>query len=204
MEVKETSLVARSRHKRIVDTRTDSELVNLCLKGDATAWEALILRYRRFIYSFPAKFGFRMFDAADIFQGVCVSLLEHLHELKDEAKITAWLSTTASRQCMRVSMEAQKETPTADEEFQDTLDPSLNLEEIRLLNEAQQDLRDCVERLPLKCRGLITMLYFDQSSPTYQEISDTLGMPVPAVGPNRARCLEKLRKILRERGIKQK
>jgi len=100
--------------------------------------------------------------------------------------------------------ESQKELPTPDEDFEDTLDPALNLEEIQLLNEAQQDIRDCVRLLPSKCRFLINMLYFDQYGPTYQEISDTLGMPVPAIGPNRARCLEKLRKILRERGIKRK
>jgi RNA polymerase sigma factor (sigma-70 family) len=196
--------VPASRHIRNADDRTDSELVDLCLKGDAAAWESLILRYRRFIYSFPAKFGFKMFDAADVFQAVCVSLLEHLHELKDEGKITAWLSTTAARQCMRVLTETQKELPTPDADFEETLDPSLNLEEIQLVNEAQQDIRDCVRLLPPKCRLLITMLYFDQYGPTYQEIGETLGVPVPAIGPNRARCLEKLRKILRERGIKQK
>jgi RNA polymerase sigma factor (sigma-70 family) len=196
--------VANSRSKRRPDPRTDSELVDHCLKGDATAWEALILRYRRFIYSFPARFGFKMFDSADIFQAVCVSLLEHLHELKDEGKITAWLSTTATRQCMKVFTEKQKELPTPDEDFEEPLDPSLNLEEIRLLNETQQDLRDCVDRLPPKCRSLITMLYFDEYCPSYQEISDSLGIPVPGIGPNRARCLEKLKKILRERGIKEK
>jgi RNA polymerase sigma factor (sigma-70 family) len=196
--------VSPSRNRRTPDTRTDSELVNLCLEGDATAWESLILRYRRFIYSFPVKFKFNRQDIADVFQSVCVSLLEHLRELKDETKVNAWLSTTATRHCLRVLAERQKETPTADEEFEEQLDPALNMEDIRLLNEAQQDIRDCVDSLPSKCRSLIDMLYFDQQSPTYQEISDTLGIPVPGIGPNRARCLEKLRKILRERGIKRK
>lgn len=203
LELQETPLVAAFRHIRNADNRTDSELVNLCLRGDAAAWETLILRYRRLIYSFPVKFGFKTFDAADVFQAVCVSLLEHLHELKDEGKITAWLSTTATRQCMKVMTETQKELPTPNEDFEDPLDPSLNLEEIQVLNEAQQDLRDCVELLPSKCRFLVNMLYFDRGCPTYQEISDTLGIPVPAIGPNRGRCLEKLRKILRMHGIKQ-
>lgn len=193
-----------SGKRKPADTRTDSELVNLCLKGDATAWESLILRYRRFIYSFPVKFKFKRQDIADVFQSVCVSLLEHLQELKDETKIHAWLSTTATRHCLRVLTEKQKETPTADEEFEEPLDPTLNLEEIRLLSEAQQGLRDCVDSLPSKCRSLIDLLYFDQQSPTYQEISETLGIPVANIGPNRARCLEKLRKILREHGIKRK
>ena len=192
-----------SRHIKTAEKRTDSELVNLCLKGDGAAWETLILRYRRLIYSFPAKFGFNMPDAADVFQAVCVLLLEHLHELKDEGKLTAWLSTTASRQCMKVIMETQKELP-APEGFQDSPDPSSNLEEIQVSNEAQQDLRDCVQLLPSKCRSLVTMLYFDQRCPTYQEISEILGIPVPAIGPSRARCLDKLRTILRQRGITQK
>jgi RNA polymerase sigma factor (sigma-70 family) len=195
--------VAPDRYKRR-DKRSDSELVNLCLQGDTGAWEALILRYRRFIYSIPVKFGFRSFDASDIFQTVCLSFLEHLHELKDETKINAWLSTTTSRQCLKLLADKQRETPTPDEQFEDTLDPTLNLEEIRLLTEEQQELRDCIDLLPPRCRSLIDMLYFDQGSPTYQEISDSLGIPVPGIGPNRARCLEKLRKILRERGVKQK
>ena len=48
-------------------THTDPELVSLCLKGDALAWEALISRYRRLIYSVPVRFGFTPADAADVF-----------------------------------------------------------------------------------------------------------------------------------------
>jgi len=60
--------VAASPYK----TRTDTELVNMCLNGDALAWEALVMRYRRFIYSIPVKFGFKSVDAADVFQTVCL------------------------------------------------------------------------------------------------------------------------------------
>ena len=183
-------------------TRTDTELVNMCLNGDALAWEALVMRYRRFIYSIPIKFGFKSVDAADIFQNVCLKLIEHLHEVKDESKLSAWLSTITTRQCLSIVSAKFRETPTADEEFEEPLDPSLNLEEIRLLTEAQQDIRDCIQQLSPRCRSLIDMLYFDQRSPTYQEISETLRIPVPSIGPSRARCLEKLKTILQKRGIK--
>jgi DNA-directed RNA polymerase specialized sigma24 family protein len=46
------------------------------------------------------------------------------------------------------------------------------------------------------------MLYFDVRSLSYQEISQEIGMPVASIGPNRARCLEKLKKILAQRCIK--
>ena len=65
----------------------DSELVGLCLNGDARAWEALIIRYRRLIYSIPVKFNFTTADASDVFQAICLKLIEHLHELKDESKL---------------------------------------------------------------------------------------------------------------------
>jgi RNA polymerase sigma factor (sigma-70 family) len=190
--------VAASPYKK----STDTELVNMCLNGDAGAWEALIKRYRRFIYSVPIKFGLSPPDAADIFQAVCVKLLEHLHEVKEETKLRNWLATTTTRVCMAALGEKQRETPTADEEFEEQPDPSLNFEEIRLLAEAQQDVRDCIQELPPRCRTLIEMLYFEQHTPTYQEIADALGISVGSIAPSRNRCLDKLRRILNRRGLK--
>jgi RNA polymerase sigma factor (sigma-70 family) len=174
----------------------------MCLNGDALAWEALVMRYRRFIYSIPVKFGFGPADAADVFQTVCLKIIEHLHEIKDERKLGAWLSTITQRQCLTVLSARHRETPTADEDFQEPADPSRNLEEIRILTETQQNLRECVQQLPPRCRSLIDMLYFDARSLSYQQISEALSMPVASIGPNRARCLEKLKKILQQRGIK--
>jgi len=183
-------------------SRTDAELVGMCLNGDALAWEALVMRYRRFIYSIPVRFGFGPADAADVFQTVCLKVIEHLHEVKDERKLGAWLSTITTRQCLSVLSARHRETPTADEDFDEPVDPSKNLEEIRVTAEAQQTLRDCVQQLPPRCKSLIDMLYFDARSLSYQQISEALAMPVASIGPNRARCLEKLKKILQQRGIK--
>jgi len=182
--------------------RPDPELVAMCLTGDAAAWEALIMRYRRFIFSIPVKFGFRAADASDVFQTVCLKLIEHLHEVKDENKLSAWLATIATRQCLSVMSSKYREAVTADDDFQDPADPAKNLEDIRILTEQQQAVRDCVQDLPPRCRSLIEMLYFDVRSLTYQEISQEIGMPVASIGPNRARCLEKLKKILQQRRVK--
>jgi len=35
----------------------DSELIDACLKGTGQAWEALIVRYQRLIYSIPLRYG---------------------------------------------------------------------------------------------------------------------------------------------------
>jgi RNA polymerase sigma factor (sigma-70 family) len=184
-------------------TLGDPELIALCLRGDSQAWEALILRYKRLIYSIPVRFSFSPSDCSDVFQSVCLRLIEHLGELKDENKVSGWLITTTTRHCIHVRSQRKRETST-DESFDEPRDPGDNIEEIRIQSQAQQNLREAVELLPDRCRKLLDLLYFDPKDPSYESISETMEMPVPSIGPTRARCLEKLRTILRRRGMHQR
>jgi RNA polymerase sigma factor (sigma-70 family) len=181
---------------------SDSELIAMCLSGDGLAWEALIRRYRRLIYSLPVRFGFEEADAADVFQTVCVKLLEHLHEVKNDRKISGWLVTTTTRQCLHVRSLKRRETSSEDRNLDEPEDPTPNLEEIRIVTEQQQAIRESLDELGGRCRELIAMLYFNNMSPSYSEISQQLGLPVASIGPTRARCLEKLKTILRRRGVR--
>jgi RNA polymerase sigma factor (sigma-70 family) len=197
LEIKEPAVVTPDDYK----TLGDPEIIGLCLNGDSKAWEALIRRYRRLIYSIPVKFGFQTADAADVFQSVCVKMLEHLGTLKDESKVSAWLITTTRRQCIQLRAYKQRESST-DDSFEEPLDPAENLEEVQIEVQQQQTIRDAVRQLPDRCRKLIEMLYFDSNERSYEEIAETMEMPIPSIGPTRARCLEKLKAKLRTRGIK--
>ncbi len=197
VEIQETAVVTASKYK----SYTDPELVSMCLNGDALAWETLITRYRRLIYSLPVRFGFGPADAADVFQAVCLKLIEHLHQIKDETKISAWLVTTTTRQCLHLRSLKFRETD-AGENFDEQPDPADNLEELRILTEQQQAIREAVDQLAERCRSLIEILYFDPRQLSYEDISAQMGIPVASIGPTRARCLDKLRTILRRGGIK--
>jgi RNA polymerase sigma factor (sigma-70 family) len=181
---------------------TDAELITMCLQGDSKAWETLIVRYRRLIYSIPVRFSFSSADASDVFQSVCLKLIEHLHELKDETKLSAWLITTTTRQCLYVRSQKFRETGGSDEELEEPLDPSENVEVVRVQAEEQQTVRESVDQLPDRCRQLIELLYFDNRSPSYEDVGRMLDMPIASIGPTRARCLDKLRIVLRRHGIK--
>jgi len=89
----------------------DRELIALCLDGDHAAWEALIRRYQRLVYSIPLKAGLGEEAASDIFQSVCVRLIEHLGTLKDRGKLASWLITTTTRECWRSSNRRRREAP---------------------------------------------------------------------------------------------
>jgi DNA-directed RNA polymerase specialized sigma24 family protein len=72
---------------------------------------------------------------------------------------------------------------------------------VRILSEQLQAVRDAVDQLAPRCQTLIEVLYLDPRQLSYDAIGQELGMPVASIGPTRARCLEKLRAILRRRGI---
>ncbi|HET9531601.1 MAG TPA: sigma-70 family RNA polymerase sigma factor [Blastocatellia bacterium] len=180
----------------------DRDLVAACLKGDQQAWESLVVRYRRLIYSIPVKARLSPDDAADIFQSVCLKLLENLASLRDHEKIVSWLITTTSRECWRVAARQRRDNPviTTDEDDTDSVsdlasDGPLADEQLRLL-ERQQAVRTGLASLPEKCRRLLEMLFYQKDELTYAEIARRSGMPVSSIGPTRARCLEKLKKNL--------
>lgn len=179
---------------------TDPELVSRCLAGESLAWETLIMRYRRLIFSIPNRFGFNPSDCSDVFQTVCVKLIEHLADLRDDAKVSAWLITTTTRHCIHVRSMKHRNV-LDDDRLEETPAPGETTEEIGIRTDRQQKVRDTIAEMPARCRNLLELLYFDPQNPSYVEIGERLSMPVPSIGPTRARCLDKLRTLLRRKGI---
>ena len=92
---------------------------------------------------------------------------------------------------------------SGDEDFQEPAASGVNVEDVQIQTQEQQAIREAVEELPDRCRKLLELLYFDMTNPSYEVISETMNMPVASIGPTRARCLEKLRTVLRRKGIRQ-
>ena len=184
----------------------DKELLAACLQGDVAAWEALLSRYQRLIYSIPIRMGLSPNDAADIFQSVSLKLLRSLATLRDHERISAWLTVTTRRECWQLAALRRREqviVPLDREDNRDqpgevvSAEPSADEQLLRL--EQQQILRDAVAMLPEPCRQLITMLFYSGGKLSYVEIARQLNIPRPSLGPMRARCLVRLRKLLKGR-----
>jgi DNA-directed RNA polymerase specialized sigma24 family protein len=47
-----------------------------------------------------------------------------------------------------------------------------------------------------RCRKLIEMLFYEPVSPAYAEIAQALGTTEGSIGPTRARCLQKLLRLI--------
>lgn len=183
----------------------DRALVTACIEGDHSAWEALITRYQRLIYSIPIRARLSQDDAADVFQSVCLKLYEKLPTIRDSERISSWLITTTTRESWRLSARNRRESVPAgggddDDSFQKEIPATGPLaDEERETLERQHEVRQAVEALPQRCRDLLTMLFYHKDELSYADIAGRMRMPVPSVGPTRARCLEKLRKLLEGR-----
>jgi RNA polymerase sigma factor (sigma-70 family) len=183
--------------------REDRELITACLEGDHSAWEALIARYQRLIYSIPVRARLSSDDAADIFQSVCLKLYEKLSTLRDYEKISSWLITTTTREVWRASARNRRDNVFAIAESDDQRDVLGEIasttplaDEQRQALEQQQIVRQSVDALPERCRNLLTLLFYEKDELSYADIARRMKMPVPSVGPTRARCLDKLKKLL--------
>jgi RNA polymerase sigma factor (sigma-70 family) len=62
-----------------------------------------------------------------------------------------------------------------------------------LAAERNAALRQAFSDLPPNCRELVTLLIADPPL-SYAEISATLGISIGSIGPNRSRCLARLRR----------
>lgn len=186
----------------------DKSLIQSCLNGDKQAWDRLILRYERLIYNIAVRAGLASEDCADVFQDVCVLLMNNLDKLTNDDYIGGWLKTTTRWECMRVLRERQR-TPSFSEmmeldgtsqlDHSPSADP-LPLESLLSL-EQEQMVRIAMEELGESCRHLLVMLYQADPKPSYAEVARQFDIAEGAVGPKRARCLITLRKILLRHGL---
>jgi RNA polymerase sigma factor (sigma-70 family) len=173
----------------------DFDLIQGCRHGDESAWERVLDRYERLVFSIPLSYGLTSDDAADVTQTTFTLLLEGLVGLRADTRLAAWLATVARRHTWRVLAQRQREAVGAeadlaeDEALGGETNPTERWEQVAWLDQGLSVLDE-------RCRDLLLNLYFSPDQPSYADLAARLKMPVGSIGPTRARCLERLRTIL--------
>ena len=177
----------------------DRDLVLGCRNGDVGAWQRLLDRYERLVFSVPRRYGLSREDAADITQLTFTILFQTMDTLSEDSTLGAWLTTVARRHTWRRLDRKRREeagwygsssesilmlTPTGTEDMERW--------------ELTEWLNYGLSLVGKPCRDLLSALYLDPKQPTYAEVAAHLGMAVGSVGPTRIRCLKRLRRVLGE------
>jgi RNA polymerase sigma factor (sigma-70 family) len=177
--------------------RDDPELVEACLRGEQRAWDALVEKYGRLVYSIPRKLRFTDSDAEDIFQTVFSITLRNLAALRDQTRLSAWLIRTTYRECWR----ERKKVRATIEFGTDIASSGAPSEEQVFALERQQLVREALAQIDGRCRTLLEALFFEPNTKSYDELAAQLGVAIGSIGPTRARCFQKLRTILEDFGF---
>ena len=175
------------------DDPTVVALVARAAEGDPRAWADVVERYAPLVWSICTRFQLSNQDTEDVGQNVWLLLVEQLGKLREPAALPGWLATTTHRECLRVVTAAQKSERLGtrlDEALQFVDDTAIDQE--ILIAERNAALRAAFAELPPRCRQLLRMLMAEPPY-SYAEISAMLHIPVGSIGPQRARCLERLR-----------
>lgn len=181
------------------NTYSDSQLIYACREGVDAAWDTLVTRYERLVYTIPRRYGLTQAEVEDVFQSVWLLLLQHLDNIKEPERISAWLVTTARRESIKRRRTSEyKRVRTMDASFFSKLEQTERRtpEEMVIRYEQQQAIRQAMGKLGERCRRLLQMLYYDNPKPSYADIAATLNLAIGSIGAIRGRCLRKLSQIL--------
>ena len=181
--------------------KSDAELVKLCRRGDETAWNALVDRYQRLVFTIPRRAGLSEEQASDVFQEVFMTLFEKLDEIQQPEKVRSWLVTTAKFKTWgTVRSEKGFYSPSTEEEMEFEMaslkDNAPLAEDVLIQLEEQHLIRTALKELEERCRTILSMLYLTEPSASYAEVAAEINVGETSISPLRSRCLKKLAKIL--------
>lgn len=178
--------------------REPEALLELAKAGDQGAWRELVAHYRRLVHSVIRHHRIPESDAEDLFQEVFVRLYRYADRIREPRALTRWVTVTTRYLCLdaiarrRTAERGAHRVPVPQS-------PSSALEDILRLEQAHE-VRSAMARLPAPCRALLEQLFFHGDRPDYAAVAAALGMPVGSIGPTRARCLERLMRLLSRPG----
>jgi RNA polymerase sigma factor (sigma-70 family) len=163
-------------------------------EGDESAWNELVQRYAGLVWSVARSFRLSAATTDDVVQTVWLRLAEYSSRIREPERLAAWLATATRNEALRAIRGQQRVIPHAG--FAESSEPtSRSIEDVitddvtlRAVLQAFSELSAADQQL---LRLLCTVPPLD-----YQTIAEILGRSIGSIGPSRARCLDKLRRLL--------
>ena len=178
-------------------TLTDEELVELAIDDDKRAFDEIVHRWQRKIFALCFGMLGREDDAGDAAQETFISAYRSLKNFRGDAKLSSWLHRIAVNQCLTIKRRQKsraedfiQEEDAAEDRFfvaSPLSSPGRSTEKA----ERTQLVRQAVGSLPTDLKQVVVMKEFEEM--TFQEISETLDLPLSTVKSRLYTALKQLR-----------
>lgn len=181
-----------------------ADAVRAAAAGDRDAWDALVAGFGRLVFAIATAHRLSAADAAEVSQTTWLRLVENLDRITQPERLGGWLATTARRESLRLLRLHGREVLTEDESRLEPDDggrvPAPRTPEAVALDlDRDHRLWRAFSALSERCQVLLQLVVV--VAPPYAEVAETLGIPVGSIGPTRARCLDRLRRLLAADGV---
>jgi len=186
-----------SARREALEQLPDGELASACADGDELAWDTMVRRYRRLVYAVPNRARLPEDQIEEVFHQTFAKLAERIGSIRDRDRVRSWIVTTARRLTIDFirARQASRQVDMEDEAIASIADESESAPESLVRLERQHQVRQAMLRIGERCRRLLSALFYrtGPDPPSYDGVSEELGIPIGSIGPTRARCLKKLR-----------
>lgn len=184
----------------VIDSSTTAtELVELARSGHQPAWDQLMTRYGRLVYSIARRHRLSSAECDDVAQATWLRLVQSIGSIRDPERCGDWLASVARNESLRVITRERRALPMADPfeslDAPSQSDPSCNPALAAVSNDEMRQVSKALATLRAADQLLLRLVLMDPT-PSYAEISAQTGIPVPSIGPTRTRCLRRLRSAL--------
>lgn len=173
----------------MLEPNDDASLVARCLKGDRTAFEPLVTRYERVLFSVALRLVGDYEDARDATQNAFVRAYEHLETFDPQRRFFSWIYRIVVNECLNLRRSRHPNEPLAD-----TFEAPGGTFEAADAAETSDRIQAALNALTEEYREVVILRHFVDLS--YEEISDVLGVPDKTVKSRLFSARKRLAEIL--------
>jgi len=177
-----------------LEDRSDDELMLLARGGRRDAFDVLVRRHQTRVLNLAHKYTSSVSLAKDAAQNAFVELYRYLPRYKPQGKFVGFLCRLVVNQS-RMLLRKRSTRLRLDDNLRREVQPKAGMPDDALLErERRLQVQKQLNRLSDKLRIVVVLRYTQDLS--YNEISETLGLPVGTVKSRLAAAMDNLKKLM--------
>ncbi|MCK4889527.1 MAG: RNA polymerase sigma factor [Candidatus Aminicenantes bacterium] len=171
-------------------------LIKYIKEGDKRGWNMLIDKYSRTVYNLAFNFCGCSDDANDLTQDIFIKIYKNIDKFDESFNISSWIIRISKNHCIDYWRKNKKNNFRID--LEDNLVRDENSPEDNLIKSADLNkLREKILQLKPEVRSLLILR--DIQNHSYQEIADSLNIPLGTVKSKINRARIQLAKLYEDR-----